>query len=308
MPKAVRFNEYGDVDVLNVVDIPPATPGPGEVVVTVKAAGINPGEAKIRDGSLHSLYPATFPSGEGTDFAGVIAELGPNVVQFAVGDEVIGYTHNRASHAASVVVPVEQLTPRPANIPWEVAGSLYVAGSTAVAALRAVGVKAGETLVVANAAGGVGSLVVQLAVAAGAKVIGLASPANHPWLKLHGVIPVAYGDGMAERIGAVTGNAIDAFIDTYGGDYVELALALGVRPERIDTIVNFDAPAKYGVKAEGGAAVESDRAKVLAELAEMISQGKVVLPIARVYALEDVRAAYQDLAQGHTPGKIVLVP
>ncbi len=314
MPKAVRFDQYGGIDVLQVVEVERPTPLQGEVLVRVKAAGINPSEAGIREGFLHSIWPATFPSGEGTDFAGIVAELGPGVSQFAVGDEVIGYTavfpHNRASHAEYVVVPVDNLTPRPANVPWEAAGTLYVAGSTAIAAIRAVRLKAGDTLVVSNAAGGVGSLVAQVAVAAGAKVIGLSSPAHHPWLKLRGVIPVAYGDGVAERIRAVAGGPIDAFIDTYGADYVELALALGVRPERINTIANFDAPAKYGVKAEGGSAIDSDsdRVRVLADLADAISQGKVVVPITHVYALDDVQAAYSDLAQGHTLGKIVLVP
>jgi NADPH:quinone reductase-like Zn-dependent oxidoreductase len=314
MPKAVRFDQYGGIDVLQVVEVDRPTPLPGEVLVRVKAAGINPSEAGIREGFLHSIWPTTFPSGEGTDFAGIVAELGPGGSPFAVGDEVIGYTavfpHHLASHAEYVVVPAENLTPRPANVSWEAAGTLYVAGSTAVAAIRAVGLQAGETLVVANAAGGVGSLVVQVAVAAGAKVIGLSSPAHHPWLKLRGVIPVAYGDGVAERIRAVAGGPIDAFIDTYGADYVEVALALGVRPERIDTIANFDAPAHYGVKAEGGSAIgsESDRVRVVRDLAEAISQGTVVVPIAHVYALDEVQAAYRELAQGHTLGKIVLVP
>jgi NADPH:quinone reductase-like Zn-dependent oxidoreductase len=314
MPKAVRFNQYGGIDVLQVVEVERPTPLQGEVLVRVKAAGINPSEVGLREGFLHSIWPATFPSGEGTDFAGIVAERGPGVSHFAVGDEVIGYTavfpHHRASHAEYVVVPAENLTPRPANVSWEAAGTLYVAGSTAIAAIRAVGLKAGDTLVVSNAAGGVGSLVVQVAVAAGAKVIGLSSPAHHPWLKLRGVHPAAYGEGVAERIRAVAGGPIDAFIDTYGADYVELALALGVRPERIDTIANFDAPAKYGVKAEGGSAIDSDRGRVrvLADLADAISQGKVVVPIAHVYALDEVQVAYRELAQGHTLGKIVLVP
>jgi NADPH:quinone reductase-like Zn-dependent oxidoreductase len=316
MPKAVRFDQYGGLDVLQVVEVERPTPVQGEVLVRVKAAGINPSEVGVREGFLHSIFPVTFPSGEGTDFAGIVAELGPGVAHFAVGDEVIGYTavfpQKLASHADYVVVPAEHLTPRPANVPWEAAGTLYVAGSTAIAALRAVRLKAGDTLVVSNAAGGVGSLVVQLAVAAGATVIGLSSPAHHPWLTLRGVIPVAYdGDGVAERIRAVAGGGpIDAFIDTYGADYVELALALGVRPERIDTIANFAAPAKYGVKAEGGSAIDndSDRVRVLADLADAISQGNVVVSIAHLYALDEVQAAYRELAQGHTLGKIVLVP
>jgi NADPH:quinone reductase-like Zn-dependent oxidoreductase len=163
----------------------------GEVLARVKAAGINPAEAAIREGFPHSIFPATFPSGEGSDLACIVAELGPGVSQFAVGDEVIGYTHNRASHAEYNVVSANNLTHLPANVPWEAAGTLYVVGSTAIAANRAVRLKAGDTLVVSNAAGGVDSLVAQVAMATGAKVIRLSSPAHHPWLKLRGVIPVA---------------------------------------------------------------------------------------------------------------------
>jgi NADPH:quinone reductase-like Zn-dependent oxidoreductase len=317
MPKAVSFDQYGGIEVLQVVEVERPTPVQGEVLVRVKAAGINRSEIGIREGFLQRIWPATFPSGEGTDFAGIVAELGPEVGHLAVGDEVMGYTgfpqisavtQHRASQADYVVVPADHLTPRPANVSWEAAGSLYVAGATAYAAIRAVGLQAGDRLVVSNAAGGVGCLVVQLAVAAGARVIGLASPAHHPWLKLHDVMPVTYGEGVAERIRAVAGGPIDAFIDTYGADYVEVALALGVRPQRIDTIANFDAPAQYGVKAEGGSAVADEGTRVLADLAEAISQGTVVVPIAHVYALDDVQGAYRELAQGHTLGKIVLVP
>jgi len=140
MPKAVRFDQYGGIDVLHVVEVERPTPQQGEALVQVKAAGINPSEAGMREGFLQRVFPATFPSGEGTDFAGVVAELGPGVSQFAVGDEVIGYTavfpQNLASHAEYVVVPADNLTPRPANVPWEAAGTLYVAGATAVAAIR----------------------------------------------------------------------------------------------------------------------------------------------------------------------------
>jgi NADPH:quinone reductase-like Zn-dependent oxidoreductase len=306
MPKAVRFNRYGGVDVLQVVEVERPSPGQGEVSVRVKAAGINPGEAKIRDGSLASRYPATFPSGEGSDFAGIVAELGPNVLSTAVSDEVIGFTNNRASHAEYVVVPANQLTPRPANVPWEAAGSLFVAGATAYASIRAVGLAHGDTVVVSNAAGGVGSITVQLAVNTGAKVIGLASPANHPWLAAHGVIAVPYGDHVAERVRAASGGQVDAFIDTFGANYVELALDLGVLPERINTIANFEAVAKYGVKSEGNAAAAS--AAVLAELAALISQRSLEIPIAHIYPLDEVRDAYRELEQGHTHGKIVLMP
>jgi NADPH:quinone reductase-like Zn-dependent oxidoreductase len=301
--KAVRFDEYGEVDVLKVEDVPPPEPGPGQVLVQVKAAGINPGEAKIRAGLLHAMWPATFPSGQGSDLAGIVAQTGPGVTSVSAGDEVIGYTDNRASQAEFVLVEEQNLTAKPAGLPWEVAGSLFVAGATAYAAVRAVAVTKGDTVVVSGAAGGVGSIAVQLARLAGATVIGLASAAHHEWLTGHGVIPVAYGDGVDDRIRQAAGK-VDAFIDTVGADYIELALKLGVEPARIDTIVRFDAVAEYGVKAEGNAAGAS--ASVLAELAALITAGQLELPIDRAFPLSEVQDAYRHLAQGHVRGKVVL--
>jgi NADPH:quinone reductase-like Zn-dependent oxidoreductase len=303
--KAVRFDAYGGVDGLNVVDVPLPAPGPGQVLVQVRAAGINPGEAKIRDGFLHERWPATFPSGQGSDLAGVVAALGTGSVGLAVGENVIGYTDNRASQAAYVLVEATHLAPKPDAVPWEVAGGLCVAGATAYAAVRAVAPGGGDTIVVAGAAGGVGSIAVQLARLAGATVIGLASQANHDWLAGHGVIPVAYGDGVADRIRHAA-PTVDGFIDTQGSDYVQLALELGVSPARIDTIANFDAVAEYGVKAEGNAAGAS--AGTLAQLAGLIAGGQLEVPIAATFPLENVRDAYRLLAGGHVRGKIVLIP
>jgi NADPH:quinone reductase-like Zn-dependent oxidoreductase len=305
MPKAVRFGEYGGVEVLNVVEVPMPEPGPGQVLVKVRAAGINPGEAKIREGLMHARWPATFPSGQGSDLAGIVARTGPGVTGFAEGDEVIGYTDSRASQAEYVLVQAGNLTLRPAGVPWEAAGSLYVVGATAYAAVRAVALTTGDTVVVSGAAGGVGSVTVQLARRAGATVIGLASPANHEWLAGHGVIPVSYGDGVADRIRRAAAK-VDAFIDTFGADYVRLALDLGVEPSRVDTIVRFDAVQEYGVKAEGNAAGAS--AAVLAELAGLIAAGELEIPIAATFPLDQVRDAYRLLAGGHVHGKIVLLP
>jgi NADPH:quinone reductase-like Zn-dependent oxidoreductase len=291
------------VDVLKVVDVPRPVPGPGQVLVQVKAAGINPGEAKIREGLLHARWPATFPSGEGSDLAGIVAETGPGVTSVSAGDEVIGYTDNRASQAEYVVVEEQNLTAKPAGLPWEIAGALFVVGATAYAAVRAVALAEGDTVVVSGAAGGVGSIAVQLARLAGATVIGLAGEANHDWLAGHGVIPVAYGDGVADRIRKAA-SQVDAFIDTFGADYVELALSLGVEPSRIDTIVRFDAVGQYGVKAEGNGAGAS--ASVLAELAGLIVDGKLEVPIAATFPLSQVQDAYRLLDQGHIRGKIVL--
>ena len=307
MARAVRFDEYGGVDVLNVVDVDAPRPGPGQLLVRVKAAGINPGEAKIREGMMHERFPATFPSGEGSDLAGVVEEVGEGVTGFVPGDEVLGFTHNRASHAEFVVVEAVNVTRKPPNVPWEVAGGLYVVGVTAWAAVEAVRPTAEDTVVVSGAAGGVGSLVVQLARRTGARVIGLASEPNHQWLRDHGVTPVTYGDGVEQRIREAAGGTPDAFIDTVGGGYVELALKLGVAPERTETIADFAAAQKYGTQMAGSMSPD-DPAQVLAELADLIDKGQLEIPIAGVYPLEQVRDAFREVERGHTHGKIVLLP
>ena len=306
MARAVRFDEYGGIDVLKVVEVPRPVPGPAQVVVQVKAAGINPGEASIRRGLLADRWPATFPSGEGSDLAGVVAEVGDGVDAFAVGDEVLGFTHNRASHADFVLVEAANLTARPAGVSWEAAGALFVAGTTAYAAVRAVSAGPGDIVVVSGAAGGWDRSPSSSAAAAAARVIGLASPENHPWLAAKGVIPVTYGDGVADRIRDASGGRVDAFIDTFGSGYVELAISLGVRPDRIDTIIDYGAAEKFGVKTAGNA--DGASAAVLSELAGMISAGRLEIPIARAYPLDEVRAAYQELERRHTRGKIALIP
>jgi NADPH:quinone reductase-like Zn-dependent oxidoreductase len=306
MPKAVRFERYGDVDVLQVIDVPRPVPQDGQVVVRVRAAGINPGEASIRRGLLHERWPATFPSGQGSDLAGVVDELGSGVAGVAVGDEVIGFTHDRASQAELVAVDADHLTPRPAGVPWEVAGALFVAGATAYAAVHAVAPGDGDTVVVSGAAGGVGTIAGQLARLAGATVLGLASPPHHRWLRDHGIVPVAYGDGVEQRIRDAAGGGVDALVDTFGGGYVDLAVALGVAPDRIDTIADFAAAQRHGTKTDGNMA--GARAEVLAEVAGLIESGRLDVPIARTYPLADVRDAYRELEQRHTLGKIVLIP
>src|ERR1700750_1296576 len=214
MSKAVRFDRYGGVDVLEVRAVAPPEPGRGQVLVAVRAAGINPSEGKIREGLFREIFPATFPSGQGSDLAGVVAEVGAGVNGVAVGDEVIGYTDDRASHAEDVLVETATLTPKPAEVPWEVAGALFVAGATGVATVRAVAPTAGEAVVIAGAGGGVGVFAVQLAVRTGARVIALASARHHAWLRERGAVPVAYGDGVASNIAGAAGEMpVAAFLD-----------------------------------------------------------------------------------------------
>ena len=306
MPQAVRFDEYGDIDVLEVRDVPRPRPAAGEVLVRVRAAGINPGENVIRTGALHESWPATFPSGQGSDLAGVVTEIGSAVRTWSVGDEVIGWVDTRASHAELVAVPAGQLVPRDAAVPWEAGGALFVAGATAHANVRAVGAGPGDTVVVAGAAGGVGSLTVQLLRRAGATVIGLASEANHAWLRDHGVVPVTYGDGVLDRVRAAAPEGVDAFVDNFGDGYVELALELGVAKDRINTIIDFAGAARTGVKSEGMAG--SANAEVLAELTKLVAAGDLDVPIAASYPLAEVRTAYRDLMRRRARGKIVLIP
>ncbi|MBN3454687.1 NADP-dependent oxidoreductase [Mycobacterium sp. DSM 3803] len=308
MSRAVQFDEYGGIDVLQVRDVPRPVPADGEVLVKVEAAGINPGEAMIRRGALHDRWPATFPSGQGSDLSGTVAELGAGVTGFAVGDDVIGFSERRSSQAEYVTVPAGQLTAKPAGVPWELAGSLFVAGTTAYAAVRALGLGAGDVVAIAGAAGGVGTIAVQLAHRAGATVLGIAGPANDDWLTAHGATPVHYGDGLADRLRAASPSGrVDAFLDLFGGGYVAIAVdELGVAPERVDTIIDFAAVGRYGVKSAGNA--EGSDIAIVAELAGLVAAGELQVPIARVFALDDVQAAYTELEKRHTRGKLVLRP
>ncbi|TRW79652.1 NADP-dependent oxidoreductase [Mycolicibacterium sp. 018/SC-01/001] len=308
MSRAVQFDQYGGVEVLQVRDVARPVAGPGRVLIEVRAAGINPGEAMIREGFLHDRWPATFPSGQGSDVAGVVVEVAPDVTGVAVGDEVLGFSDERSTQAEYVALPADQVTPKPAELSWEQAGSLNVAGTTAYAAVRSLGLTADDTVAVSAAAGGVGTLAVQLAVRTGATVLGIAGPANDDWLRDHGVIPVNYGDGLAERLrAAAPGGRVDAFLDLFGGGYVALAVEeLGVAPQRVDTIIDFAAVEQFGVQSVGSA--EAPGTTALAELADLIARGELDLPIAAVYPLDEVRAAYTDLAARHSRGKVVLRP
>jgi NADPH:quinone reductase-like Zn-dependent oxidoreductase len=304
--RAVRFDRYGGRDVLYIAQIPMPVPDAGEVVIAVRAAGINPGEVAIRTGALHDRFPATFPSGEGSDLAGVVTAVGTGVAEFAVGDEVLGFSWRRSSHATHTAVPATQLVRKPPELSWEVAGSLYVVGCTAYAAVRAVAATAGDTIAVSAAAGGVGSMVIQLLAQRSAHVLGIASPHNAAWLAAHGAIPVPYGDGLAARLRAAAPRGIDAFIDCFGPDYVQLAVDLGIPPQRIDTITALQKAQELGTKAEGSMAASTK--DVLTELATLLAAGAIDLPIAATYPLDQVADAFAQLEQRHTHGKIVLIP
>lgn len=306
MARAVRFDGYGGIEVLRVDEVEAPEAADGEVVVEVRAAGTNPGEIAIREGRLHSSTPATFPSGQGSDLAGVVFAVGTGVDTFSVGDEVLGWSWRRSSQAEYCAVPTDQLIRKPRSLPWPVAGSLYVAGVTAFAAVRAVAPVAGDTVVVSGAAGGVGTITVQLLHLRGARVIGIASESNHDWLADHGVTPVTYGEGLAERLLDSAPDGIDAFIDLFGPEYIRLAVELGVPRDRIETIISFAAAEEFGTKSEGSGGATTP--SILAEMADLVTAGHIEVPIAATYPLERVADAYAELGKRHTRGKIVLLP
>jgi len=305
MPRAVRFDRYGPVDVLEVVEVARPRPGPDQVLVEVAATSINPGEIVIREGAMAEVAPSSFPSGQGSDLAGRVVEFGDQGGVWNIGDEVIGWTDERAAQAEFLTVPADQLTPRPPAVSWEQAGSLYVAGGTAHGMTDAVGTDSGETAVVFGATGGVGSILTQLLVNDGVRVLAVAGPANDTWVRSVGAEPVHHGEGLGQRLREAAPEGIDAAYDAFGGGYVELVTGLGVAADRVVTIIDFDAAERFGAKTVFGYQVTS--ADVLADLARLIESGELTIPIAATFPLAQVREAYTQLAERHTRGKIVLL-
>ena len=304
--RAVRYDDYGDRDVLYVADIEIPDPGPGEVLVEIRAAAINPGETAIRSGAMRELYPSTFPSGQGSDLAGVVRATGADVDDLSAGDEVLGFSWSRSSHATHSLVPAEQLVPKPAALSWPVAATLGVAGVTAWAAVEAIAPREGETVAVSGAAGGVGTFVTQLLARRGVHVLGIASADNAEWLRAHGAAPVSYGASLREDLVQAAPQGIDAFIDLFGPEYLDLALELDIAPERIETIISFARAAQIGAQSKGSA--DASNRGVLAALADLIAAGELEVPIAATYPLDEVRDAFEVLEARHTRGKIVLIP
>jgi len=304
---AVRFAEFGDPEVLEVVEVPTPEPGEGEVLVEVFATGLNPVESAIRRGDHPERWPVDFPSPQGRDLAGVVVAVGPGVQQFARGDEVMGYV-DRGAQATYVAVPERQLLPKPPSLTWEVAGSLYVAGTTAWTAIEGLALGPSDEIVITAAAGGVGCLAAQFARMRGATVIGTCAEMRFDFLRQFGVIPIAYGPGLADRVRILGddpnhpagGRPVSAFLDFLGGQTHE-AIKLGVPRGRILTILDWEA-------VRGSAAVELYPADVVAlgRVAALVAARRVRLPIADVFPLDSIADAYRALDRREAPGKIVL--
>lgn len=304
--KAVRFDCYGDASVLEVRTVDRPDPAAGEVLVEVFAAGINPGEIAIREGRLKDIAPAHFPEGQGSDFAGRVVHVGDGVTDVAVGASVIGMSDGRNAQAEYVTIAADRVVPKPDDLQWDVAGTLYVAGATAESIMRTLAPQADETLIVSGAAGGVGLITAQLARKRGARVIGIAADEHADLLRGIGVEPVAYGHGLDDRLRAlVADDSVNAFADCHGDGYVNLAVELGVAPGRTNTTIDFEGAKRVGAHASGMMDIK-DPAAVIARLAGFAADGGLFLPIRASFPITLVREAYEALGKGHGFGKIVL--
>ncbi|MBP2582964.1 NADPH:quinone reductase-like Zn-dependent oxidoreductase [Streptomyces sp. PvR006] len=312
--EAIVYEEFGGPEVLrHTAGAAVPEPGPGEVRVKVAAVGVNPVDWKRRYGWVEAFYPTTFPAVPGLEFAGTVDRLGEGVTGLAVGDEVLGWTKTGA-YAEYAIADI--VVPKPAGLSWEAAASLPVAGETAQRVLDLLGVRAGETLFLHGAAGVVGSVGVQLAVAAGVTVVGSASESNHAYLRELGAIPVAYGEGLADRVRAAAPDGVDAVFDAAGHGVLPVAIELlggGVpggeeaAKERIVTIADVDAE-KYGIVFSGSLGDPEAVRAGLAAHARGAAAGTLTVRLAETLPLKEA-ARVQELSEsGHVRGKLILIP
>jgi NADPH:quinone reductase-like Zn-dependent oxidoreductase len=306
MTKSIAFTEYGSPDVLRVQDIEVPSPGPGQVRIAVRAAGVNPIDHKIRAGYMKDVFPTEFPHVPGLEASGVIDAVGEGVTGPAVGDEVFGPTISGA-YAEQALADAALVTPKPGSLSWEEAAAIPVGAETSYRVLELLGVQPGETLIIHGAAGGVGTVAVQIAVARGIKVIGTASEGNHAHLRELGAIPVSYGDGLVERVRAAAPDGVDAAFDASGqAEAVAASVELIGGPERVVEIANPMAAGQYGVRFSAGGPDEYRGRQAYDEAVELVGAGKLRLPIHRAYPLVEAGDAHRASEAGHLTGKIVL--
>jgi NADPH:quinone reductase-like Zn-dependent oxidoreductase len=296
--KAVRFSRFGGPEVLEIVDLPDPHPGPGQVRIAVRAAGVNASDWKKREGLMDPELPQTL----GYEAAGVVDELGDGVTGVAVGDRVFGLSPDGAAQAELAVL--SWYAPIPSSLDFAGAAALPAAVETATRALDQLGVPSGRLLLINGASGSVGSAAVQLAVARGARVIGTASPANHDYLRSLGAEPVAYGAGMAERVRALAPGGVDLALDVAGSGVLPELIELAGGAGHVLTVADFTGAQKYGVRFSRG---DSGRAlHALADIGELIESGRFSLPVAQAFPLAEVAEAQRVSEHGHVRGKLVL--
>lgn len=302
--RAAAYDRFGDLDVLDMHDLPDPKVGPGEALVEVRAASVNPVDWKLMSGGLDGMMESTFPIVPGWDVAGVVRAVGPDTPEFAAGDEVLAYARKDWVHGGTfaelVTVPVRALAAKPAEVPWDVAAALPLAGLTALRTLRRLEVGAGDTVLIHNAAGGVGRFAVQIAQELGAEVIGTASESNHDRLQELGATPVTYGDGLADRVRELAPGGVDAVADFVGGvlDDTLAVLRDGGRHASV---------ADPSVAQHGGSWiwVRPDGTE-LQWLADLAARGRLEVDIAGHYGLDQVATAFERSKSGHAGGKLVI--
>ncbi|MEV7638195.1 NADP-dependent oxidoreductase [Pseudarthrobacter enclensis] len=302
--KAITYSEYGNPDVLEYGDQPMPKVGPGMVLVKVKAAAVNPVDWKIMAGGLDAVMDLQFPAIPGWDVAGVVESVGIDSRQFQPGDEVISYSRKDYVHGGSfaeyIALPERLLARKPATLDWNESAGLPLAGLTAYQVLRRVGLKAGETVLIHGGSGGVGSFGIQIAVALGASVIATASEKNHEFLSSLGAEPVAYGDGLADRVRALRPDGVDVVADFVGGN-LEATLAVLTDGGRHASIADSEVE-EHGGQWMWVTPVGSD----LQELADLADSGKLRVEVAEVFPLKKAADAFRANMEGHTRGKVVV--
>lgn len=300
--KAVVYEEYGGPEVLHVADMDEPHPGPGQVRIAVRAAGVNPVDFKQRSGMMAAFMPLELPVIDGREAAGVVDEVGDGA-SASVGDEVLGFAVGGADAELAIL---DDFVPKPAAASWEAAAGIPVAAETSARVFEILGgLQAGQTIVINGAAGGVGAIAVQLAVARGARVIGTASERNHAFLRSLGAEPTTYGEGMVERIRALAPDGVDLAFDTAGKGAVPDLIELTGDPARVATIADFGA-GELGAKVSSGA--EGRALGGLTEAAELIEAGRLEVPVERTFSFAEASDAHRLIEAGHVRGKLALVP
>ena len=303
--KAVFYEQYGSPDVLQYGEQPDPKVGPDSVLVDVRAASVNPVDWKITAGYLDGALPTYFPVIPGWDVAGVVVQPGPSVTEFEAGDEVIGYlrmdTVGLGTFAEQVAAPVRTLARKPRNVSWAEAATMPLAGLTAYQSLQAVGAGEGDTVLVHNGAGGVGTYAIQIAKAWGARVLATASEKNHEFLRSLGAEPLTYGEGLAERLREAAPDGLDAVVDFVGGDDRVASL------EHLKDQKRAASVADVAAKDTGGRYifVRAEPADLLA-LTELVEAGRVKPVLAETFPLERAADAFRSSIEGHVRGKIAV--
>ena len=305
--RAAVYDAYTEnFDDITVRELPDPKLPPASVLIEVRAAGVNPVDWKLVGGHLDPVMPTQFPVTPGWDVAGVVVGLGFDTPEFSIGDEVVAYARKDVlgggTFAEKVAVPVRAVAPKPKSLSWEQAGGLPLAGGTALRTLESLGDLEGRTVLIHGASGGVGSFAVQIAKAAGARVIGTASETNHEYLRGLGAEPVTYGDGLVERVLDAAGGKVDGVADFVGGvldDTLAVLTEGGPHASVADPSVAEHGGRYIWVRPDGSET---------ARLGLLVDEGKLTVDVAGTYGLDDVPQAFKDSATAHVRGKLVIVP